>query len=697
MMFDFRKLSPRVVALAAGIAAICLAQGVSGDVVTTGVVSPIPPSGGGTFTTQLTVGNGTNEESNDIWGVVDIDGGTLLQYGSVILGDNQGFFGELTVSGGTLGGPISQFNISGTGGTSNPVVQVGNEGTGYLNILDGARMTLTSSTADFAIGLDATGLGYVTVDNGMLTSPETIVVGQAGIGYLNVLNGSLVRTYSTSRSNYVSIGRNVGSIGAAVVDGAGSTLSSSSTVRVGESGIGTLTISHGGLVQAVLAATPITPPYPPMVGIGLNATSSGHIIVEDSRSMLQLRRDLTVGDLGQGTLTIRNGGTVQITDKTVASALVGTLGRIELDGGTFDGSTPLVGFGTTVDGYVGGDGEFRGSVRFNGPSSLQAGPGDHLRFQSAVSNQGAVTINGGEIQFNTTFTNDAAGGGFPTGRISLENGGTVRFGSTLVNNGVLANAHGVTNIHGVINNPGTIVVSRDTVATFHDIVTSSGTITVLPGGNALFLGDLIFTSAGAGAGTDDFGADSGGAAGGGGGTSLILGIDPENPGGASSHVDVSGVVSLSGTLVLSLETGLASLVGQTLNLITAGNVIGAFDSVVLPPVPNGLEIGLVYTPTGLMMNVNQIPDALPGDYNSDGGVDAADYSVWRDHLGSTTALPNDDTPGVGDDDYTRWRNHFGEVLLAGSGALAGATPEPSTAALFLSAVLAGAMIRRRIC
>jgi len=690
MMFDLCSPSTRVAVFALLFAAACAAQQAAADVVTTGVVSPVPPAAGGSSSGQLIVGNGTNEESNDIWGTVDIDGGTTLQYGSVILGDNQGFFGEVTVSGGTLGGPISQFNISGSGSTSNPVVQVGNEGTGYLNVLDGARMTLTNSFADFSIGLEPTGLGYVNVSNAMLTSPETIVVGQSGIGTLNITNGSLVRTYSTSRSNYVSIGRNVGSIGTAVVDGARSTLSIGSTLRVGESGIGSLTIRNGGLVQAVLAGTPLNPPIPSLVGIGLNATASGQLTVEGTQSMLQLRRDLVVGDLGQGTLTIRHGGFVQITDKTVASAAVGGLGRLELDGGTFDGSSPLIGFGTTVNGYLGGDGEVRGTVRFNGLATLEAGPGDRLRFDNDVSNQGSVTINGGEIQFLDGFDNVAAGGGFPTGRVSLENGGTVRFGNTLTNNGVIANAHGVTNIHGIINNPGTMVVARDTVATYHDVVTNSGTITVLPGGNALFLGDLIFTSAGAGAGAGEFEAVSGsdtagGGAAGGSGAMLVLGIDPENPSGASGHLDVSGLANLSGTLALSLEGGFAALVGQTLNLITANSVVGAFDSILLPPVPNDLEVGLVYTPTGLSMQVSSIPDLLPGDFNDDGIVDAADYSVWRDGLGTLYTQ----------DDYDEWKANFGQQRIVGSGALGGsssATPEPSTAVLLgcaLSAIIGG--------
>jgi hypothetical protein len=53
----------------------------------------------------------------------------------------------------------------------------------------------------------------------------------------------------------------------------------------------------------------------------------------------------------------------------------------------------------------------------------------------------------------------------------------------------------------------------------------------------------------------------------------------------------------------------------------------------------------------------------PGDYNTDGLVDTADYTVWRDHLGSAMSLPNEDpevTPGyVTWDDYIVWKSNFG--------------------------------------
>ncbi len=61
---------------------------------------------------------------------------------------------------------------------------------------------------------------------------------------------------------------------------------------------------------------------------------------------------------------------------------------------------------------------------------------------------------------------------------------------------------------------------------------------------------------------------------------------------------------------------------------------------------------------------------IPGDFNHDGIVDAADYTVWRDGLGSAY-LP---------DDYGIWKANFGQQNGCGSGSpsLPAAVPEPST-------------------
>jgi probable HAF family extracellular repeat protein len=69
---------------------------------------------------------------------------------------------------------------------------------------------------------------------------------------------------------------------------------------------------------------------------------------------------------------------------------------------------------------------------------------------------------------------------------------------------------------------------------------------------------------------------------------------------------------------------------------------------------------------------------LPGDFNHDGAVDAADYVVWRKTDGTQTG-------------YNTWRAHFGEISGSGSAAPppTSAIPEPTSALLFLSFAVIG--------
>jgi arabinogalactan endo-1,4-beta-galactosidase len=76
-----------------------------------------------------------------------------------------------------------------------------------------------------------------------------------------------------------------------------------------------------------------------------------------------------------------------------------------------------------------------------------------------------------------------------------------------------------------------------------------------------------------------------------------------------------------------------------------------------------------------------------GDYNRDGVVDAADYTVWRNTFGSTTQLlANGDNTGtstgvIDQSDYDYWRSRYANNSGASAGGGSGATvPEPAAAA-----------------
>lgn len=68
---------------------------------------------------------------------------------------------------------------------------------------------------------------------------------------------------------------------------------------------------------------------------------------------------------------------------------------------------------------------------------------------------------------------------------------------------------------------------------------------------------------------------------------------------------------------------------------------------------------------------------IAGDYNGNGVVDAADYTVWRDGLGTTFTAA----------DYLVWKNNFGATSGTGS-ASAGSVPEPASLSLLLLAIAA---------
>jgi hypothetical protein len=97
------------------------------------------------------------------------------------------------------------------------------------------------------------------------------------------------------------------------------------------------------------------------------------------------------------------------------------------------------------------------------------------------------------------------------------------------------------------------------------------------------------------------------------------------------------------------------------------------------PIPQHLDILVSEFPT--------IPD-VAGDYNGDGIVNAADYTVWRDSLGSTTNLTADGNGnGVVDaGDYDVWKANFGNHAGAGASANA-AVPEPASLWMLFAGIL----------
>ncbi|MGI9456890.1 MAG: dockerin type I domain-containing protein, partial [Aeoliella sp.] len=84
-----------------------------------------------------------------------------------------------------------------------------------------------------------------------------------------------------------------------------------------------------------------------------------------------------------------------------------------------------------------------------------------------------------------------------------------------------------------------------------------------------------------------------------------------------------------------------------------------------------------------------------GDYNNDGQIDAGDYIVWRNTLG-TEVFPGTAADGNGDghvgvEDYLTWKDNFGQA--SGLATTNVAVPEPGTWSAMLIVILLGLYCR----
>jgi hypothetical protein len=163
---------------------------------------------------------------------------------------------------------------------------------------------------------------------------------------------------------------------------------------------------------------------------------------------------------------------------------------------------------------------------------------------------------------------------------------------------------------------------------------------------------------------------------------------------AHDQINVAGHLAADGVLTLEAGNGgLGAQAGDVFDLFTFGSASGMFDNIVLP----SLTAGLAWDTTNLLVTgeLSVLALILSGDYNGDGVVDAADYTVWRDNLGAAdeSALNGNGNGmnGVDQGDYELWVTNFGTTLGNGSAAVTGsqAVPEPTTILLlFTAAVLA---------
>lgn len=192
-------------------------------------------------------------------------------------------------------------------------------------------------------------------------------------------------------------------------------------------------------------------------------------------------------------------------------------------------------------------------------------------------------------------------------------------------------------------------------------------------------------------------------------------------GTAPTVLDVGQAFNLSVTVNNSANV-VAAIGADELNysLTSSGNVSGSFlnqidqalggsnvHSIAFDTATIGMKTGLVTVMSssqGVQNGTFSLPISylvvLPGDYDGNAIVDAADYVVWRETQGTTVAAgtgADGDRNGLVDEsDYGVWRTHFGASAAGAGSTLAATVPEPSVLALLMIGVCLGGRRRTKL-
>lgn len=180
-------------------------------------------------------------------------------------------------------------------------------------------------------------------------------------------------------------------------------------------------------------------------------------------------------------------------------------------------------------------------------------------------------------------------------------------------------------------------------------------------------------------------------------TGAILSMDIATT-DVSDRLAISGHLAAGGSLDVVLNANAASpSLGSAYDLFDFVSSSGAFDFIHLPALGDGLRWDTSHL---LLDGTLAVVESLAGDFNGDGIVNLADYTVWRDVLGGVEDAQSLAGNGTGDNvvdasDYLLWKANFGATLETVQFA-SHQVPEPSSA-VPLSAILivAAILLRRR--
>jgi T5SS/PEP-CTERM-associated repeat protein len=387
---------------------------------------------------------------------------------------------------------------------------------------------------------------------------------------------------------------------------------------IGRYGTGALNVSGGADVNVANEFGSVI--------LGDYEGSNGTAIIDGAGSTLTVGSALFVGRGGTGTMNVLAGGTVTNgfagEPDDLASARIGP-GVVTVDG---TGSTwisaqyLMVGSGDTGTMNVLNGGNVSSRSGFIGWYGV-----------------GEVTVDGAGSTWNNTSALYVDGGG--PGTLHVTNGGRAQ--ANYVDVGPFGEIHGDGDIVGYVVSGGLISPGTTTGALHVDGDYAQSDIRA----GQTYYGELLIELA---------------------------------SGSSYDQLIVSNRATLFGTLTVSLLDGFIPSVGQSFTIVTANDIYGTFATETLPSVPN-LAFDVIYNAQSVVLTVLS---ALPGDYNEDGAVDAADYVVWRKTDGTQER-------------FNTWRANFGSTAASGNGSSVNSTvPEPPSLIMLVIAVVTAYSVGR---
>jgi hypothetical protein len=599
----------------------------------------------------------------------------------------------LSAAGGGAANINSNFVISGnntyTGGTTiqantgtNGSIQIATDmpfGSGKItNILQGNsaefRAVGATRTITNAIDLDG-GMNFAGTNSFVLNGPVFIKSGVSRTLSNKIASGGTLTLGASPGSSTIYLGNPVSNGG----DGAGRTIILSATAGttmyvnalfqdVDPSGIDSAVRYGGNASGNIIINTP--------------QTYTSRTILGGGSSTVQFKHDYNIGGtsgpFGLGTIVAANAANNQLApiegDRTIANP-------IQLD------------FGFTVVNVDGSGATFAGPITFSGcfvPGVCQASPPNERLIQNNMTASGGTLVLGSAASPSTiTLLADLSDKTLRfAGNGQTVVNDTIQDGNTNITHIAVSNTS-TTTFNGAQNTDGSFTVSgANATVIINGARSGAGNVAVTGNGAKLFING---TKTGTGAVTINGGGTLGG-------TGSIDGAVTNNgtiaPGNAIGTLTLNGNVAMGADSHLAIElsgtTADRLVVGGNLDLSSAdfldvtgtgsgsswiiatygGALSGVFDNVT-----PGFTVDYG---TGASSQITLMAAGLPGDYNNDGQVDAADYVVWRHDAANHGGDP---------EGYNTWRQNFGNSSASGSNAISAgvAAPEPATVALILLA------------